>query len=241
MDFSEKLKELHKLRQEKGEAAFEEAIRSYASEVVEGNGGIDFSGAIGEMLQGFTKDREEYEKAAKARAEAQDKRAEEMRSWGTGFGGSQEFLGAIKQSLPAMRSQAQFNVFMAGFDAFRGVLNSIFAKDPRAEADFLAALHKSFEVARQTTDLTERLTEVPEAAGSKLADEYREPPRQFGEYDVQRALLTELEGLSDLGALTRWWAENRKRIDDVVSPSLRNPLIDAVREKKSKLGEGKNA
>lgn len=241
MDFSEKLKELNKLRQEKGDAAFEEAVRSYAEEVVEGNGGVDFSGAIGEMLQGFTKDREDYEKAAKARAEAQNKKAEEMRSWGSEFTGNQEFLGAIKQSLPAMRSQVQFNVFMAGFDAYRGVLNSIFAKDARAEAEFRDALHKSFEVARQTTDLTERLTDVPEAAGSKLADEYRTPPRQFGEYDVQRSLLTELESLSDLDALTRWWAENRKRIDEVVSPNLRNPLIDAVREKKKKLGEGKNA
>ena len=137
--------------------------------------------------------------------------------------------------MPGLKSQAQFNAFMASFDALRGVMNSIFTGDTKAEKEFLDGLMQSIDAARKMTELTDKLHDVPEASESRLADEFKNPPRQFGEYDLQRALMTELAGIGTAADLQRWWAENRKRIDDVVSPSLRNPLIDAVRDKKSKL------
>ena len=142
------------------------------------------------------------------------------------------FFKALQQQLPGLKSQAQFNAFQAAFEAFRSVMNSIFEQKPEVEKVALDALTQAFDAARKITDLTEKLQEVPEAATSKVAEEYKNPPAEFGEYDLQRLLLSELEQIQSGGDLSTWWNANRARIDRVKSPSLRNPLLDLVREKK---------
>lgn len=142
------------------------------------------------------------------------------------------FFKALQQQFPALKSQAQFNAFQASFEAFRGVLNAIFASNQLAEKESLDALGKAFDVAKQATKLTNQLEEVPEAATSKAAEEFKTPPAEFGEYDEQRKLMTELAHIENLKDLMDWWKTNRVRIDRVRSPSLRNPLLDAVRERK---------
>jgi hypothetical protein len=131
-----------------------------------------------------------------------------------------------------LKSQAQFHAFQAAFEAFRGVMNSIFAESVLSEKESLDALGKAFDVAKQATRITKQLEDVPEAASSKAAEEFKQPPAEFGEYDVQRALFTELVMISSLDQLNEWYRVNRNRIDTVRSPSLRNPLLDAIREKK---------
>jgi hypothetical protein len=144
-----------------------------------------------------------------------------------------QFFQALKLQLPSLKSQAQFNTFQAAFEAFRAVMNAIFADLPPVEKAGREALEQAFEAARMATRLTHQLTEVPEAATSKLADEFKQPPAEFSEYDEQRRLLSELEQLKTLQELTVWWNTVRTRIDRVKSPMLRNPLIDACREKRS--------
>ena len=144
-------------------------------------------------------------------------------------------LAAIRQQVPALKSQAQFNVFMAGLEALRGLMNAIFAQNAAGEQQFREALETSLTAARQATEVTLKLEEVPEAATSKAAEEFKRPPAQFGEYDTQRALLSDLEGLGTVEALTEWYTKNRARIDEVVSASLRNPLLDAIRARKTTL------
>jgi hypothetical protein len=143
-----------------------------------------------------------------------------------------QFFQALQQQLPALKSQAQFNTFQAAFEAFRGVMNAIFEDlSPNEEAS-KKALDMAFEAARTATRLTHQLTEVPEASTSKLAEDFKQPPAEFGEYDEQRKLLSEVEHINGLKNLTDWWTTNRVRIDRVKSASLRNPLLDAIREKK---------
>jgi hypothetical protein len=143
-----------------------------------------------------------------------------------------QFFAALKQQLPDLKSQAQFHAFQAAFEAFRGVMNSIFRESIIAEKEAMDALGKAFDVAKQATKITNQLADSPEAATSKTAEDFKQPPAEFQEYDVQRALFTELVMLSSLDDLTEWYRKNRNRIDLVRSASLRNPLLDAIREKK---------
>lgn len=148
---------------------------------------------------------------------------------------NEDFIRGFQEQLPALKSQAQFNAFMASFEAFRGVMNAIFACDVSKEKQLRDIFEESLEAARKVTELTQKLEEAPEAATSTSAQEFKKAPLEFSEYDKQRTLLSELSALPTIGALKDWYTENRKRIDEVLSPSLRNPLLDAIRAKQSSL------
>ena len=231
--FTELLQRLQKVREEQGDEAFEKAVREYAEKALE-SGDNFIPGMAGAVFEQYQQYQEAFQSEKSAKAKEREAQAQQMRN-AQPKEVDPAMLRAIQQSLPGLKSQAQFNAFMASFDALRGVMNSIFTGDTKAEKEFLDGLMQSIDAARKMTELTDKLHDVPEASESRLADEFKNPPRQFGEYDLQRALMTELAGIGTAADLQRWWAENRKRIDDVVSPSLRNPLIDAVRDKKSKL------
>lgn len=235
-DFAEKMKEFQRIKDEQGDAAFQAAVQAFASEVMAGGGPEALSTLAQQFFANFQKEQAAYQEGASKRAVHQNTQAEKMRAAKPNpLESDQAFLRAIQQTMPAIRSQAQFNAFMAAFDALRGTLNAVFAKDEQAFKVYRAALDKALLAAEQVTEVTERLQEVPEAAESKLADEFKNPPRQFGEYDLQRTLLSELAAIRSSDGLSRWWTTNRQRIDEVRSPTLRNPLIDAVRAKKEEL------
>ena len=144
----------------------------------------------------------------------------------------QEYFKALQQQLPGLKSQAQLTAFNASFEAFRGVMNGIFEGKPDLEKAARGALESGFEAARKVTEMTERLAENPEAATSKAAEEFKQPPAEFGEYDEQRKILSELAGIKNLRDLTDWYKTNKPRMDRVRSPSLRDVMIDAIRGKK---------
>jgi len=148
-----------------------------------------------------------------------------------------QFFQALKQQLPSLKSQAQFTAFQAAFEAFRTVMNAIFSGNKLTEKEGLDALGKAFDVSHKMTEMTNKLEEIPEAATSKAAEEFKQPPAEFGEYDEQRKLMTELAHIENLKDLTDWYRTNRVRIDRVRSSSLRNPLLDAIRERKIVFGQ----
>jgi hypothetical protein len=150
----------------------------------------------------------------------------------------QAFMQALQQQMPALKSQAQFNAFMASFEALRGLMNGVFAQNKEAEALYRDALDKAIDAGHKVTEITVKLEDVPEAATSREAEQFKQAPVQFTEYDTQRALLTELEGIKTVAALIDWWTANRARIDQVRSAGLRNPLLDLVREKRALLARG---
>lgn len=232
-DFQSRLQDIQKIREEQGEAAFQAAVAELAKEMIHGGG---FQ-KIAEGFQETIKAQEEaYEKEAQQRAVEQNAKAEEIKNRPIDpLEGDQNFLGLIQQSIPAMRSQAQFTAFMACFDALRGLVNAIFGRDQEAVNKYKAVMEQSLVAATKVTEVTQKLQDVPEAATSKLADAYKQPPTQFQEYDTQRQLLSEVENIKDLQQLSSWWVSNRQRIDEVRTPMLRNPLIDAVRAKKEAL------
>ncbi len=238
-EFVRKAQEFHRIRVEKGEEAFNEAVKAYVATIVESGNKEDLAGIGSIFVDTLKKEEDAYRQATDPRNQKNTDTAERLNNAkASPLEGDQGFLRVLQQSIPAMRSQAQFTAFMAAFDALRGVMNGIFSMDEAATTKFKSALEGSFEAAKKVTEITDKLHEVPEASESKLAEEFKKPPRQFGEYDLQRQLMSELAALDNLQMLTAWWTSNRQRIDEVRSPMLRNPLIDAVRAKKDALTSG---
>ena len=145
------------------------------------------------------------------------------------------FAEALKTQLPGLKTKAQMTAFMASFEAYRAMVNAILEGNHEHEAKAQEALITSFEVIRKATEISNMLRDVPEAAASIESDDFRAEPTQWGEYDKQRKLLSELEGLKTSDDLADWYKTNRKRIDEVMTATLRNPLLDAIREKRGKL------
>jgi hypothetical protein len=141
-------------------------------------------------------------------------------------------LQALQSQLPGLKTQAQLNAFMAGFDALRLVMGSIFQGDVAAETKALEALAQIFELARSSTQLSNQYAEAPEVA-STVSNPYTQPPKSVAEYDIQRKLLSELAAITSDDDLQVWYAKSRPEQDLVISQSLRNVLFDAIRAKKS--------
>lgn len=141
----------------------------------------------------------------------------------------------FKKRMPGMKTQAQFTAFRATFEAFEAVCNSIFNVNAEKEAESRKILDQAFLACKQATDISIKLEAVPEAATSKAAEEFKKAPDEFQEFDVQQALLGELGRVVSLDDLKVWYAETKVRRDSVKSQSLRDILIDAIRNRKMAL------
>lgn len=142
---------------------------------------------------------------------------------------------AMKQSMPELKTQVQFTAFMAGFDAFRLLCNSIFAGDTALEEQAIDAFEKSLEAMRVATKLSKQFEEIPEEERSPSANQFVEAPLQFGEYDLQKKLLSELSRLTSTGNLNAWYSSTKEEREKIVSQSLRNILFDEIRTKQDAL------
>jgi hypothetical protein len=142
---------------------------------------------------------------------------------------------AMRQSMPELKTQVQFTSFMAGFDAFRLVCNSIFSGDTALETKALEAFDKSLEAMRVATKLSNQFQEIPAEDRSPSAAQFVEAPLQYGEYDTQKKLLSELDRLTSTEELNAWYLGTRDEREKVVSQSLRNILFDQIRNKRDAL------
>ena len=141
----------------------------------------------------------------------------------------------IQQQMPGIKSQAQYDAVLGALDAVRLVLNAVLEKNYTQESEGRKALEMAFEAARQATELTNKLEEVPEAATSEASKVFKEAPAQFEEADIQKRLLSELDGLSTFSELSTWYTDTKMDRDRIVNPKLRNTLLDAIRAKKGQL------
>jgi len=242
------LAKMEKVRLQHGESAYQEALLLFAKESL--RMGHQPDAMIEGLLTSAGLDWEAVKAAVAAETAATEKAPppstsespnEDSMGHDGGHGTAPDmglFMRALQARLPALKSQGQFTAFQASFEAFQATVNGILTQNKEAEAAGKEALGKSFEVIRQATDITRKLEDVPEAATSEEAEAFKRPPSEFGEYDIQRALITELGKVQTLTELDAWWVTNRQRVDQVKSPSLRNPLIDFVRERKTTLMKG---
>jgi hypothetical protein len=139
---------------------------------------------------------------------------------------------ALKSQLPALKSQAQYDSVTSALEATLLRLNAILAGDEAREQEARRALDSAVDTVRKVTELTEKLKDEPEAATSAAAEQFRQAPAQFQEVEVQAQLLQELAIISNLSDLGAWYNTTKDLRDRVVTQSLRNELMDAIRSKK---------
>jgi hypothetical protein len=150
-------------------------------------------------------------------------------------GSSNPLIEMIRQQMPGIKTQAQFDAFMSGFDGLRIAMNGVFLGNDKEVADGRAMIERAFEVAMRVTTVVDKLRDVPEAATSEEAEQFKQAPREFIEEGVCRDLLGELEVISKRDVLSTWYTASRKRIELVKTPKLRNELFDAIRAKRKEL------
>lgn len=138
----------------------------------------------------------------------------------------------LKAQIPHLKTQAQLNAFMLGFDAFRSLIDSIFAGDKAREETSKDVLDKALHACRLATEIGDKYAQVPEAAQTKTAEPFVQAPAQFSEYDTQKRLLSELEAIQDMPSLTTWYQETTSTRNTITSQNFRNILIDAIRAKR---------
>jgi hypothetical protein len=209
------LKQLSTIKERYGEAAYQQSANQAAKLLIQQGGEMEA------VARDVLKDVVDFDNLDASPAPKGQMPADQM------------MVEALRQQMPGIQTQAQFNLFMASFDALRLFMNSTFLHQDEAAAKAKEALLKALDGAAQVTLLSEKLGHVPEAAESKAAEDFKNPPLQFQEYDVQKALLTELIMITTPEQLGQWYSANRATIDKVVSPHFRNPLLDAIRAKKA--------
>lgn len=145
-------------------------------------------------------------------------------------------VDAMRSTMPALRTQAQFNAFMASFDALRLLMNYVFEGNAEKVMESKRALEMSIDAAAKVTQISEQLRDVPEAATSHAAEEFKNPPAEFHEYDLQKQLMSELEAITGHARLVQWYETTVKSQESrIKSQTLRNALFDAIRTKKTLL------
>lgn len=142
---------------------------------------------------------------------------------------------ALAAQMPNLKTQAQFTLFMTCFDALRSTVNSYLGGDTVAAELAREALVKGLDMAKRMPEIAKKLEEIPEEERSEAAREFTEPAKELHEYDLHKQLLLELASHQTVEDLKKWYADNRGRLDRIVSLGLRNDLFDAIREKRRSL------
>lgn len=148
------------------------------------------------------------------------------------------FLTAlVSQHMPSLRSQAQYDALEAAMHVFCTLADAIFSRNLEAKQQSKKALENAIAALEIATDLTSKLSDVPEAAQSEISKAFKEPPKEYHEKEIQEALLTELGQQLSLKDLNAWYIANRYRMDKISTNALRNELFDRIRMEKEKFRE----
>jgi len=211
------INQLREVKQAKGEAAFREAIQSVAGQIL--------GSPQGESLL----------KATLPDIDIEGLKAEAAKQSVVSGSPEESMMKMLAMQVPNMKTQAHFNAFMGCFDALRATLNAYFGKEFASAEMARDALNKALDMAKQVTEVGEKLEEMPDDAKSDAAKEFTQPPKELHEYDTCKRLLGELEGIQTTDELSKWYADNRQEMDRVVSPRPRNELMDNIRAKRNEL------
>lgn len=142
---------------------------------------------------------------------------------------------ALRQSMPSMKTQAQFTAFMATFDSLRLLCDSICSEDTAREAQSRETFERALGAVRTATELGRKFEDIPVESRGTASNPFTNPPTEFSEYDIQKKLLSELSRITGKGELNEWYVATKANRDRVVSQTLRNVLMDSIREKNSVL------
>jgi hypothetical protein len=142
---------------------------------------------------------------------------------------------AMQKQMPSCKTQAQFTAFMTSFDAFRLLMDSVFSANPQREAECREVFEKSVKAAKDVTEIGAKFEEIPIENRGKASNPFTQPPNEYHEYDIQKRLLTDLQGIDNWEQLQGWYASTKDLRDRIVTQPLRNGLLDQIRAKRNAL------
>lgn len=220
MDIETLLAQLEKIKETHGEEAFQSARRDLAvSLVAKTNGETFIRNAFPDMDIDELKKQAEADKSVTDAAPAQS--PESM------------MLNMVRAQVPNLKTQAEFNYFMAAFDALRLTINCYLGREYDRAEKGREALNGALDTLKVIKDTAEKLEEIPEDQRSEVAKEFAAPAKELHEHDDQRRLLVELAAIDNGPALNEWYDTNRDALDGIVSQRLRNQLFDEIRRKRN--------
>jgi hypothetical protein len=144
-----------------------------------------------------------------------------------------DMLALIRTHVPHLQTQAQLDVFMLAFNAFTLTFDSYFAGNLEAATTARETMNKALDLIQEAGAMAERVAEIPPEERSPEAAKYVETPKLFTEADEKAKLMAELDAITTTSGLNEWYRNERKRIDGVVSKTLRDELFDAIRAKQN--------
>ncbi len=144
-----------------------------------------------------------------------------------------DMLALIRTHVPHLQTQAQLDLFMMAFNAFTLTFDSYFSGNLETAASARASMNQALDLSQEAGKVAERVAEIPVEERSPEAAKYVEVPKQFTETDEKVKLMAELDAIMTQGGLNEWYRNERKRIDGVVSKTLRDELFDAIRTKQN--------
>lgn len=144
-----------------------------------------------------------------------------------------DMLALIRTHVPHLQTQAQLDIFMMAFNAFTLTFDSYFSGNLEAAEAARGSMNKALDLIQAAGNMAERVAEIPAEERSAEASKYVDAPKQFTEADEKVKLMAELDALTTHSGLSEWYRNERKRIDGVVSKTLRDELFDAIRTKQN--------
>jgi hypothetical protein len=148
---------------------------------------------------------------------------------------SEKQLQSLKEKMPSLKTQAQFQAFSIAFEAMQLLMNAVFSGHKEDETRARVLFEYAIDTARKISDLTVRLKDHPEAVKDE-DNPFVQPVQASSDKVAQESLLQELQGVTSVKELNLWYDATRARRNLISDAPLRNQLIDAIREKRITLG-----
>lgn len=220
------LAQLEQVRQLKGEEVYAKAKRDIAlSVVLQPNGEAFVKNAFPDL------------NIEELKQEAAEMRKQQPAFESGGMSAEAMMMQMLRQQVPSIRTQMHLNTFIAAFDAFRATIDGYYTGDLEKAEQAREALNKGLDMAKNVKSMVDRLEQIPEGDRSAQARAATAEPTQFHEYDEQRRLMLELNGIGTKAALETWYAAQKERRDRITDQKLRNELHDAIRARRNMLAE----
>lgn len=222
---------LKKLREEQGEDAYRASLTGFAKNLLAQGETAPFIEKLLERLEDSL-DLEPLKKEAETLRVQREKAQQAAKDVANAPDFNQAMIGAMKQQMPNLKTQAQFDLVMRVFEAVQLYLNASFGGDDQGAAHARAALNQGLDLAPKLGVMAEEAAKSPEIPVNPA---YTEEPRQFTEEASYEQLMKELDGIGSAEQLQQWYGAHKEEMDRIVSQGLRNKLFDRIRDRKKEL------
>ena len=216
---------LNGIRDTHGEEAFKQARLALAKQLLlaNDNGAVFLKKAWPDL------DLDEVRRLAKAEQEGKTTQAK------AGQLPEQMMVQMMRDQIPNLKTQGQFDLFMTAFNALQQHLNAVFGGHQDVADQTRASLNKTLDLAPKLTEVGELIKEVPVDQQSEEAQAFTGTPKQFDQHAVFQSLMGELEQMESFEKLQQWYGAKREQMDRIVDQSLRDKLFDRVRHRRQDL------